>query len=101
MGPSSDDVHHMMNESSACFHLKRGRRPRGLHQPERRIKAKRLQYNGVHPSSSDTPPGHALSAQAVRKIIIGSSIFQSPVHQVSSKEYAHSVPDLGDFPISG
>ncbi|VEL33953.1 unnamed protein product [Protopolystoma xenopodis] len=51
MEPSSDDVHHMMDKSSARFHPKRGR-SRGLHQPEGRIKAKRLQYNGIHPSSS-------------------------------------------------
>ncbi|VEL32805.1 unnamed protein product [Protopolystoma xenopodis] len=37
---------------AACFYPKRGRRSRGLRQPKRRIKAKRLQYNGIHPSSS-------------------------------------------------
>ncbi|VEL36308.1 unnamed protein product [Protopolystoma xenopodis] len=49
MSSGSDDVHHMMDESSACFNLKRGRMPRGLRQPERRIKAKWLQYNGIKP----------------------------------------------------
>ncbi|VEL06680.1 unnamed protein product [Protopolystoma xenopodis] len=34
------------------------------------------------------------SAQAVRKIIANSSLFQSPVHQVSLKEGVHSLPDL-------
>ncbi|VEL19507.1 unnamed protein product [Protopolystoma xenopodis] len=51
MRPSSDDVHHRMDESSARFHSKRGRSC-GLRQPERRIKAKRLQYNAIQPSSS-------------------------------------------------
>ncbi|VEL10675.1 unnamed protein product [Protopolystoma xenopodis] len=40
----------MMDESSARFHLKR--MSRGLRQPERRIKAKRLQYNGTQPPFS-------------------------------------------------
>ncbi|VEL40555.1 unnamed protein product [Protopolystoma xenopodis] len=52
MKSSSDDAHRMMDESSACFHPKRGRRSRRLRQSERRIKAKRLQYNAIHPSSS-------------------------------------------------
>ncbi|VEL19912.1 unnamed protein product [Protopolystoma xenopodis] len=51
MTPSSDDVHHLMDESSARLHPKRGRKSRGLRQPERRIKAKRLQYNAIQPSS--------------------------------------------------
>ncbi|VEL08519.1 unnamed protein product [Protopolystoma xenopodis] len=42
----------MMYKSSARFQPKRGRRSGGLRQPERRIKAKLLQYNGIHPSSS-------------------------------------------------
>ncbi|VEL06848.1 unnamed protein product [Protopolystoma xenopodis] len=41
----------MMDESSARFHPKR-RRSRGLNQPERRIEAKRLQYNSIQHSSS-------------------------------------------------
>ncbi|VEL40506.1 unnamed protein product [Protopolystoma xenopodis] len=52
MAPSSDDVHHMMGESSALFYPKRGRKSRGLRQHEYRIKSKRLQYNEIHPSSS-------------------------------------------------
>ncbi|VEL23103.1 unnamed protein product [Protopolystoma xenopodis] len=52
MSSSSDDVHHLMDESSVRFYPKRGR-SRGLSQPERRIKAKRLQYSGIHPSPSD------------------------------------------------
>ncbi|VEL13125.1 unnamed protein product [Protopolystoma xenopodis] len=52
MRPSSDDVHHLMNKSSASFHPKRGTRSRGLRQRERRIKAKRLKYDGIHQSSS-------------------------------------------------
>ncbi|VEL34251.1 unnamed protein product [Protopolystoma xenopodis] len=51
MTPSSDDVHHMMDESSASLHSKRGQRSCGLRQPERRMKAKRLHYNSIHPSS--------------------------------------------------
>ncbi|VEL07970.1 unnamed protein product [Protopolystoma xenopodis] len=35
MNSSSDDLRHMMDESSARFHPKRGRMPRGLLQPER------------------------------------------------------------------
>ncbi|VEL06774.1 unnamed protein product [Protopolystoma xenopodis] len=50
MRPSSDDVHHMMKESSARFHQKLGSYRR-LRQPERRIKAKRLQYNAIQPST--------------------------------------------------
>ncbi|VEL16449.1 unnamed protein product [Protopolystoma xenopodis] len=42
----------MMDESSARFHPKRWRTSRGLRQPERRNKAKRLQYNAIQPSSS-------------------------------------------------
>ncbi|VEL41372.1 unnamed protein product [Protopolystoma xenopodis] len=49
----SDDVHRMMDESSARFHPKRGMKSRELRRPERHIKAKRLQYNGIHPSSSE------------------------------------------------
>ncbi|VEL40618.1 unnamed protein product [Protopolystoma xenopodis] len=49
---SSDDVHHMMDKRSARFHPKRGRKSRGLRQHEYCIKAKRLQYNEMHPSSS-------------------------------------------------
>ncbi|VEL24772.1 unnamed protein product [Protopolystoma xenopodis] len=52
MTPGSDDVHHMTDESSARFHPKRGRKYRGLRQHEYRLKAKRLQYNEYHPSSS-------------------------------------------------
>ncbi|VEL13650.1 unnamed protein product [Protopolystoma xenopodis] len=52
MSSSSDDVHCLMEESSSRFHLKRRRMSRRLRQPERRIKAKRLHYNGMHPSSS-------------------------------------------------
>ncbi|VEL06816.1 unnamed protein product [Protopolystoma xenopodis] len=48
---SSDDVHHLMDESSGRFHPKRERKSRGLRQYEYRIKAKRLQYE-FHPSSS-------------------------------------------------
>ncbi|VEL22052.1 unnamed protein product [Protopolystoma xenopodis] len=51
MTPSSDDVHHMMHEISARCHPKRGRKSRGLRQHECRAKAKRLQYNAIHPSS--------------------------------------------------
>ncbi|VEL33667.1 unnamed protein product [Protopolystoma xenopodis] len=47
MRPSSDDVHHLMDERLARFHPKRGKRSRGLRQLE-----SRLQYNGIHPSSS-------------------------------------------------
>ncbi|VEL09249.1 unnamed protein product [Protopolystoma xenopodis] len=42
----------MMDESPARFHPKRGRRSRGLRQPERRIKAKQLQYSGIQPTFS-------------------------------------------------
>ncbi|VEL25637.1 unnamed protein product [Protopolystoma xenopodis] len=42
----------MIDESAACLHPKPGRRSYGLRQPERRIKAKRLQYNAIHSSSS-------------------------------------------------
>ncbi|VEL40559.1 unnamed protein product [Protopolystoma xenopodis] len=52
MRPNSDDVQRMMYESSVRFHAKRERMIRGLPQPERRAKAKRLQYNASHPSSS-------------------------------------------------
>ncbi|VEL29880.1 unnamed protein product [Protopolystoma xenopodis] len=52
MRPSSDDVHQMINESSAHFHPKRRRWYRGLRQLERRINAKRLQYNAIPSSSS-------------------------------------------------
>ncbi|VEL41854.1 unnamed protein product [Protopolystoma xenopodis] len=79
MTPSSDDVHHMMDESSARFHLKRGRKPRGLRQHKYRIKAKRLQYE-IHPSSygeidqrisssctfirNEDPPNNAISGES-------------------------------------
>ncbi|VEL39453.1 unnamed protein product [Protopolystoma xenopodis] len=46
----------MIEEGSARFHPKPGRRSGGPRQPERRIKAKRLQYNRIHPSSSDRGP---------------------------------------------
>ncbi|VEL26537.1 unnamed protein product [Protopolystoma xenopodis] len=52
MRPSYDDVHHMMVKSSARFYTKQRRRSCGLRQPERRIRIKRLQCNGIHPSSS-------------------------------------------------
>ncbi|VEL42583.1 unnamed protein product [Protopolystoma xenopodis] len=52
MTPSSDDVHHLMDESSARFYPKRERKSCGLRQREYRIKAKRPQYNEIHPSSS-------------------------------------------------
>ncbi|VEL35685.1 unnamed protein product [Protopolystoma xenopodis] len=42
----------MMGESSASFHPKRGSKSCELSQHEHRIKAKRLQYNAIHPSSS-------------------------------------------------
>ncbi|VEL10807.1 unnamed protein product, partial [Protopolystoma xenopodis] len=51
--PRFDDVHHMMDESSAHFHPKRGRKFRGLRQHEYPIQFNRLQYNEFHPSSSD------------------------------------------------
>ncbi|VEL32656.1 unnamed protein product [Protopolystoma xenopodis] len=47
-----DDVHQMMNESSANFCQKWGRISRGQRQSERRIKANRPQYNVNQPSSS-------------------------------------------------
>ncbi|VEL08871.1 unnamed protein product, partial [Protopolystoma xenopodis] len=50
MSSNSDDVHRIMDESSACFRPKR-ERSRGLRQPERRIKAKRLPYSWIQPSS--------------------------------------------------
>ncbi|VEL34993.1 unnamed protein product [Protopolystoma xenopodis] len=52
MTPGSNDVHHMMDESSASFHSKRGSKSRGLRQYEYRLKAKQLQNNEFHPSSS-------------------------------------------------
>ncbi|VEL30183.1 unnamed protein product [Protopolystoma xenopodis] len=52
MSSSSDDAQHMMGESSARSHPKRGRTPLGFCQSERRSKAKRLQYNGIQPPSS-------------------------------------------------
>ncbi|VEL19734.1 unnamed protein product [Protopolystoma xenopodis] len=52
MTPSSDDVHHMMDDSSAHFPPTRGIKSRGLRQHEYRIKSKRLQYNELHPSLS-------------------------------------------------
>ncbi|VEL41550.1 unnamed protein product [Protopolystoma xenopodis] len=77
MTHSSDDVHQMMDESSARFHPKRGRKTRGLRQHEYNIKAERLQYNDFHPclsgeidkriSSSfyfirtETPPNNVIS----------------------------------------
>ncbi|VEL20754.1 unnamed protein product [Protopolystoma xenopodis] len=36
----------MVDERSGRFHPKRGKRCRGLRQPERRLKSKRLKYNG-------------------------------------------------------
>ncbi|VEL35904.1 unnamed protein product [Protopolystoma xenopodis] len=47
----------MMDESSAHFHPKRGRKCRGLRQHEYRMKSNRLQYNEIHPSSSDGDSG--------------------------------------------
>ncbi|VEL29191.1 unnamed protein product [Protopolystoma xenopodis] len=41
-----------MNECSARFHPKRARKSHGMRQHEYRIKAKRLQYNEIAPSSS-------------------------------------------------
>ncbi|VEL32813.1 unnamed protein product [Protopolystoma xenopodis] len=52
MKPSFDNVHNIMYESSARFHSKSERKSRGLCQHEYRIKAKRPQYNEIHPSSS-------------------------------------------------
>ncbi|VEL21314.1 unnamed protein product [Protopolystoma xenopodis] len=43
----------MMDGSSACLHPKRGSKSRGLRQHEYRMKSKWLQYNEIHPSSSD------------------------------------------------
>ncbi|VEL16732.1 unnamed protein product [Protopolystoma xenopodis] len=42
----------MMDESSAHFHPKRYRRSLELRQPERGMKAKRLLFNAIQPSSS-------------------------------------------------
>ncbi|VEL21962.1 unnamed protein product [Protopolystoma xenopodis] len=39
MTPSSDDVHRMMDENSARFHPKRGKKSRGLRQHERQTAA--------------------------------------------------------------
>ncbi|VEL08796.1 unnamed protein product [Protopolystoma xenopodis] len=65
MAHSSDDVQHMMDESSARFHPKRGRKPRGLRQHEYHIKAKRLQDSEIHPSSSaDSQPQAQSPAEA-------------------------------------
>ncbi|VEL43951.1 unnamed protein product [Protopolystoma xenopodis] len=55
MNLSSDDVHQMMDKSLAPFHPKRGRMSRGMRQPERRIKANGLQYNGIHPFQERKP----------------------------------------------
>ncbi|VEL07746.1 unnamed protein product [Protopolystoma xenopodis] len=52
MCPATQDARFMMNVSSADFRSKRGKMPCGLSQPERRIKAFRLQYNGNQPSST-------------------------------------------------
>ncbi|VEL10293.1 unnamed protein product [Protopolystoma xenopodis] len=52
MNSTSDDVHRMMDESSAHFHPKRWRMYHGLRLPERFSKDKRLQYNGTQLSSS-------------------------------------------------
>ncbi|VEL06987.1 unnamed protein product [Protopolystoma xenopodis] len=48
---TSDDVYHMKDDRAARLNWKR-RRAHGLRQLERRIKAKRQQYNGINPSSS-------------------------------------------------
>ncbi|VEL37877.1 unnamed protein product [Protopolystoma xenopodis] len=45
MSPSSDDVRPGTNESSSRLRPKRWRMSRGLHQAERRDKAKWLEYN--------------------------------------------------------
>ncbi|VEL16610.1 unnamed protein product [Protopolystoma xenopodis] len=52
MSYSFDDVHHMMDKTSARIQAKRWVRFCGPRQPERRIKSKWLQYNGIQPSSS-------------------------------------------------
>ncbi|VEL12484.1 unnamed protein product [Protopolystoma xenopodis] len=52
MSSSSDDVHHMLDENPARFQPKRVSMSCGLRKPERRIYAKRLRYNAIHPSSS-------------------------------------------------
>ncbi|VEL43696.1 unnamed protein product [Protopolystoma xenopodis] len=52
MSSRYDDVHHLRDKSSAGFHPNRGKMSRGLCQPERRSKAKRLQYNEIQPPSS-------------------------------------------------
>ncbi|VEL13151.1 unnamed protein product [Protopolystoma xenopodis] len=52
----------MIAENSARFHPKRKRRSRGLRQPERRIKAKLLQYNEIQPSSFAFPADTNLQA---------------------------------------
>ncbi|VEL37103.1 unnamed protein product [Protopolystoma xenopodis] len=67
-----------LEENSAGFHLKR--RSRGLRKPERRIEAKRLQYNGIHPSSSDEIDQrisfHALSYEMK---LLSQAIHRNPV----------------------
>ncbi|VEL20191.1 unnamed protein product [Protopolystoma xenopodis] len=52
MKRSSDDVHHLMDESSARSHPKRGSKSRGLRQHEYCREGKQLQYNAIQPSSS-------------------------------------------------
>ncbi|VEL10324.1 unnamed protein product [Protopolystoma xenopodis] len=52
MASSSDDVHRIMDETSARLYPKRGRMSRGRRQPEHLIEAEQLPYNGTQPLSS-------------------------------------------------
>ncbi|VEL36141.1 unnamed protein product [Protopolystoma xenopodis] len=65
MSPSSDDVRHTTNKSSAHLHSKSWRMSCGLHQPEHRIEAKRLQGNTNQPSPSDSSPVSAAEEQTL------------------------------------
>ncbi|VEL34167.1 unnamed protein product [Protopolystoma xenopodis] len=57
MSSRSEDVHHMVDESSAHVHPKRRSMSRRLRQRER-SKAKRLQFDGIQPTSSGSYEKH-------------------------------------------
>ncbi|VEL18781.1 unnamed protein product [Protopolystoma xenopodis] len=79
MSLSSDEVRHITNENSARFRLKLWRKSRALHQSERRIKAKRLQYNVNQPTSSrEIDLRLSSSCSSIRNEIIDINIIVKP-----------------------
>ncbi|VEL12787.1 unnamed protein product [Protopolystoma xenopodis] len=78
----------MMDESSARFHLERGKMSLRLRQPKRRSKAKRLYNNRNQPSSSACTPAEYKRRRLENHLIFGSSAASSK----ASSSVTGSVP---------